>query len=625
MKFENITIIFEIISALFILVSYLFEILQSFFNYNFKEYRTKEDIVERILYEQFSYDIYENINSYLFTKTNDWNVVNNNLDNLNNDMKIDIKLDSYYDCQNIYDDELNEKICQNKIVNNYTCCRAECCSRTNDNIIFCKNYLFNSNNIPQYYTSLYYNDEEILEDPRRKFCTYFNKYSHYIYQSNLTNIKLYQYKYNYKDILLNKSSSLKILKKPYYNYNIYCGTLDYKNNNLYSNDRDLCPITGIVMKHNIFNIEDLNDNSYNSEKLIIRNILSEIKPRVYEWENILNSKTKEKFSKINIKEIDEIIDNSYGEISFVYNMQNNFISVNDLRDYISFDNELINIKQKLNLYSYQYIWFENSQELKNFTKLFDEKDHRNNTLYRIGNEIFPSIESIIIGFVLLILSFIYIIIFFLSLFDKFEFLRNKILTIFFILKQIIFISTFGEELGIYLWMTGEFEEININMDSFYKSILDKYNKRRFQLFFLLSIIFLSISEIITILSLIFSKNINKNNINENKDKNNNNDNNNNDKINNNDNNINNNESNKNINKINGSNDTINNINNESININNSSMKIINPRNNNGNRQPYNDSKDNLKSSENRNLIQSPDNKNKSNALSLKSNTKFKKK
>ena len=116
------------------------------------------------------------------------------------------------DCQGIYDDELNEKICQNKIVNNYTCCRAECCSRTNDNSIFCKNYLFNSNSIPQYYTSLYYNDEEILEDPRRKFCTYFNKYSHYIYQSNLTNIKLYQYKYNYKDILLNKSSSLRILK-----------------------------------------------------------------------------------------------------------------------------------------------------------------------------------------------------------------------------------------------------------------------------------------------------------------------------------------------------------------------------------------------------------------------------
>ena len=49
MNFEKITIIFEIISALFIFISYLFEILQSFKNYNFKEYRTKEDIVEKIL------------------------------------------------------------------------------------------------------------------------------------------------------------------------------------------------------------------------------------------------------------------------------------------------------------------------------------------------------------------------------------------------------------------------------------------------------------------------------------------------------------------------------------------------------------------------------------------------
>ena len=94
MNFEKITIIFEIISALFIFISYLFEILQSFINYNFKEYITKEDIVEKIFYEQFSYEIYDNINSYLFTKVNDQNIVNNNLDN---DMKIDINLDSYYD------------------------------------------------------------------------------------------------------------------------------------------------------------------------------------------------------------------------------------------------------------------------------------------------------------------------------------------------------------------------------------------------------------------------------------------------------------------------------------------------------------------------------------------------
>ena len=528
MNFEFITIILEIISALFLFISYLFEILQSFDNYKFKEYKTKEDIVERILYEQFSYDIYENVNTYLFTKINDPNIVNNK--DLDNDMKIDIKLDSYYDCQGIYDDELNEKICQNKIINCYTCCRAECCSRTNDNTIFCKNYLFNSNNIPKNYHSLYYNDEEILEDPRNRFCTYFNKYSHYIYLSNLTNIKLYQYKYNYKDILLNKITYLKISNNKIDNY-YDCGIIDTINNHLYSTDKNFCPINGIKMNNNIINVKDFNDKFYfdnnnyfenNYDRIITRYILSELPPVKYEWKNIINSKTKEKFSNINIKDIKIILNNlKIWNTNNFYEQIDSFFSINDLKDYISFDNQKINPKLKLNLYSNYYIGFENSQTFVNFTKIFDEYNYKNNSLYKFGEEIFPSIESIIIGFILMILSLIYLIIFFLSLFKKFVYLRNKILSVFFIIKQIIFILTFGEELGLYLWMTGKFEEIlysnnfNYFYNNYYKNILELYNKRRFQLSFLLSIIFLSFSEIITIFGLIFSKNINKNNNNEN--------------------------------------------------------------------------------------------------------------
>ena len=620
MNFEKITIIFEIISAIFILISYLFEVLQSRNNYNFKEYRSKEDIVERAFYEQFSYDIYKSINSYLFTKINDPRIIKD--DNI--DMKIDIKLDSYYDCQGVNDDELNEEICQNKIVNNYTCCKAECCSRTNGNNIFCTSYLFNSFSIPQKYRSFHYNDEEILEDPKRRFCTYFNKYSDYIYQSNLTNIRLYQLKYNYKDILLNKSNFLRMSKNSY--HNISCGIIDSKFNQLYSSDRDLCPINKIVKSNNIINVEDINDNSYNnyiffnfykSDNLIIRNILSEIKPRIYEWEYFINSKTKEKLSNINIKDIDEIINNKYNNISFIYEMQNNIISVNELRDYISFDNKKINEKQNLNLYSNKYVGFENYQALKNFTDLFNENNYYNNSLYKIGNELFPSIESIIIGSFLMFLSLIYIIIFFLSLFNKFKYLRNKVLPVFFILKQILFVSTLGEELGIYLWMTSEFEEININIDSFYKSILEKYNERRFQLLFLLSIILLSFSEFITILGLIFSKNIQKNNNNEN--------------FSNNKNNINN-TSNININNdINNNNNINNNSNNNNFNNNfdneaknNLSIKIVNLSKNNENRQPFDASKDNLKSSENR-LLKSQESKNKLTLRNNNNNKKFKKK
>lgn len=195
---------------------------------------------------------------------------------------------------------------------------------------------------------------------------------------------------------------------------------------------------------------------------------------------------------------------------YIYLNYNFAISINELKDYISFDNHKINSKLNLNLYSKKYIGFENSQELENFIKIFDQYNYKNNPLYKFGEEIFPSIESIIIGFFFMLFSLIYIIIFFFSLFNKFIYLRNKILTVFFILKQIIFILSFGEELGLYLWITGKFEKINFNIDSsnYYKNILKLYNERRFQLKFLLSIILLSIGEIFTILGLTLSKNIN---------------------------------------------------------------------------------------------------------------------
>ena len=46
------------------------------------------------------------------------------------------------------------------------------------------------------------------------------------------------------------------------------------------------------------------------------------------------------------------------------------------------------------------------------------------------------------------------------------------------------------EIICYVLVIDEFEEINIDLDINFKEILDLHNKRRFQLKFLLSIIFL---------------------------------------------------------------------------------------------------------------------------------------
>ena len=45
------------------------------------------------------------------------------------------------------------------------------------------------------------------------------------------------------------------------------------------------------------------------------------------------------------------------------------------------------------------------------------------------------------------------------------------------------------EIIFYVLVTDKFEEINIDLDINFKKILDLYNKRRFQLKYLISIIF----------------------------------------------------------------------------------------------------------------------------------------
>ena len=49
------------------------------------------------------------------------------------------------------------------------------------------------------------------------------------------------------------------------------------------------------------------------------------------------------------------------------------------------------------------------------------------------------------------------------------------------------------EIIFYVLVTDKFEEINIDLDINFKKILDLYNKRRFQLKYLISVIFLSLS------------------------------------------------------------------------------------------------------------------------------------
>ena len=152
------------------------------------------------------------------------------------------------------------------------------------------------------------------------------------------------------------------------------------------------------------------------------------------------------------------------------------------------------------------------------------------------------------------------------------------------LRQFIFFAAFGLETGVYIRITQDFEEIDIDMDDNYKNILDLYNDRRQQLYLLLSIIFLCFSELMTIISWYFSFNNRKNNDiillpQEN----------------------NNNEINNNQNKINNEANNINNQNEINNEDNNDELRI-NSNNQNDKEDSKEEIKYNLKTSENRNLL-----------------------
>ena len=214
-------------------------------------------------------------------------------------------------------------------------------------------------------------------------------------------------------------------------------------------------------------------------------------------------------SNIYITDINDFIkekNNNYFE------NQNVNIVLSELKNHQFDDKDLngLNSNQKLNLYTTNYIGFETKKDLEIFLKYFKTDSDKNNPLYRIGEELFPSFESIIIGFILIFVSILYIVLLSLFLKNFFENFQKK-LEYFMGIRQFIFFAAFGLETAVYMRITLDFEKIDIDMDDNYKKILDLYNDRRKQLLLLLSIIFLFLSELATIISWYFAFNNRKNN------------------------------------------------------------------------------------------------------------------
>ena len=496
-------IIFELISTLFMIIASMLIIIQGFDNDNFRNYKTREIKTERLLFTQLSHEVYSNIIfSYPFYESSK-----------GKNLAAEIKINSFFDCRGVKDNELNEFVCQNKINNNWTCCRSECCFRTAGGYIYCNDYNFDLDN-PNISNNkiLSYDYEEFFEDPRRRFCTYYNNYDGLIDTYFNKNLKIENFNYNYEDLLLNKVSSVCLgINNCNKNY-IDCGIIDTMNRHLYAENASFCPVNNIENKQGLLSLENKYEygNIQNKNHIILRNIISEIPPTIHDYKNkTVCQHEKLKNEEITIRDINKLLKHNKTIYRKIEKLE---IPLNSIGNAINI-NKKLNSKASLNWYSTNYIGFKTVEDLEKFKKVFNITDDTDNPVYKLGENIYPYIKPIIIIFPILFLSILYIIFILLVLFQIISSIGKKNM-ILFIIRLIVLLAMLIIEIIFYVMVTDEFEEINIDIDENYKEILDLYNKRRLQLKYFLSIIFLALAFVPVTIWLImyfecFNRNIKK--------------------------------------------------------------------------------------------------------------------
>ena len=483
----------EFISTIFLLVSYALFLTQSYKNIIFVYSQSKDIICEKLLYEQFSKEIYSNIKSFPFSRI----YTQEDNENANNYLDVEVKLDSYFDCQGVKKGLLNE-ICQDEIVNNFTCCKSECCIRTDENMV-CSNYSFNLQQ--SHYDNdkiLNYNEDEWYDDPRRRYCYYFNKYIGDTH--TLSNINLYKenYDFNYEQIISNEGSSILFGKESKSGYTD-CGEIDTLKNHLYVKDIS-CPVNSITKNGNDFIFEGFPSNSLT---IFIRNIISEIPPNIHEWKNeyVKSDYNYIKEKNITIKDINKFV----RENSSYYKKMDVSFNIDELIDFYYEYEDKTNKYQKYYWHTTNYIGFESKEELEKFKKYFDENDNTNNNLYNIRNKLYPSYISLIIGALLIIVCLAYAIYLIIILVKNAS--PKKLIII--IKKIIDILTTIGGIIYYVVCAHSTYRSINIKMDKNYMEVLNLYNKRRKQIYFLYGIIIISFNLIYEILLYFFKFKSNK--------------------------------------------------------------------------------------------------------------------
>ena len=493
-----IIFLFYVFSFLLLLLSFSFILTQNIINIIFYAEKRKEIIAERYIYEQFSHEVYSNINSRIY-----YNIERKNqkCDDDSEIIKFPLKFDYLFDCENVKDNKIDREECQNKITSASLCCESSCC----------RDYVTNKEKYHKCSNKIDFYDS----DSRENLCSKSSIYNGKFYYINQDVYCAKRYYKTYEELLLDANNDNNC------NYNIII--FDSKGNRLCDNN-----------------------NIIQNDPIIVQNIFSTFYPKYIDIQNslridmLLNKKEfdeskilkeKRKLNEISYKNIKDAFfekgEDSLSEINY-YNLMpltsfkmSELISGNE----IIFENyKSNNYAKSANIYWYSrnYIGFKNYQELKNFKKYFDENDHKNNCLYKFSN------SEIIFGFsiasvILISILILSIVIYFLHLFKNMNEKNinsipyEKIRIILIVFSSFDFILFFIIYLACFIC---KYDHIDIDMEIFFKKVLDKYNNRRKQIYLLIGFIIAAINILISFfLSYIFqclksnvSVNIRPNNI-----------------------------------------------------------------------------------------------------------------
>ena len=482
--------IINIILTSFLILSCILIFAQTIINIKYNYSNDKTILTEKLVYQQFSHDIYSNINSKILY---DFEIYKFSEDCPEDKEVIifPIKLDSYYDCEGINFENLDDNICQDKITNSSICCQKGCCENNK-----CRDKVANNMEI------------EEKNDDRKNKCVYFNKYNgkfSQIINGNKICAKKYSYDYQY---LLN-----------------LCEINYVKTSNcLYLDSMNHCFDLQNIQGNSELEISGNKILNLNKNSVIVKNIFSEINPNYFEYEILLKEQIAynkaeisdddkeevEKYNELNIKNIYETFFESLdasekGNINYIIQTEmklSEIINENSepiFQDYSSDNNYIKN--RIINWYTRNYIGFKNFEELKKFKENFDEDDITNNPLYKISNDtLYPNIESI---FIILIFfaEFIISLILQIKTFIKKKSIKIKTYLISDSINQILTPALLIIYFSIYLFKyVYKYKKIEIEMEEYYKLVLDKYNKRRNQDCLLAGIIFLFIDLLLILIN-----------------------------------------------------------------------------------------------------------------------------